>query len=234
MRLVDEQPGGASVGGVADKDLARLCGLLEPRRDVHRITQHSELALPIADRPGDRDPGVQADPQGQPPAGPLGDRGVRPLERGDDAERRALRLLGVVDRDRADRTEDRDDRVADVLLDEPTVRPDLVGDDVPGRAHILMELGRSEPLGERRKARDVCKEHGDLTGLAGPAVRLGDQPGTARAAVVEAGRHVRGAPRAGEREGDAALTAEPHALGVPVAAGSTQHGWLEGSTRWRR
>jgi len=52
----------------------------------------------------------------------------------------------------ADRAERRDDRVADVLLDQPAVRADLRGDEVPDRAHVLVELLGPEPLGERGEA----------------------------------------------------------------------------------
>ena len=223
MGLVHELPGSAAVGRVTDEDLTRLRRLLQPCGDVHRVPEHAKLAFPVADRPRDRDPGVQSDPQGKAEPRAFGARAVRSFERGDDVQGRPLRLLGMIDADGPDRPEHGDDRVADVLLDQPAVRPDLVGDHIPGGTHEVMKLGRSESFGEGGEPRDIREQHRDLAGLAA-SWGLDRESCAAFTAIVEAGRHLGRATWAGDCQGDAALAAKAHALGVPVAAGSTQHG----------
>ena len=190
MRFVREDPRRAAVGRVPDEDLAWLGGLLEPRGDVHGVAEHAELALLVADRAGDGDPRIHADPERQAPAGPPLDPRVRALERAEDRERRVLRLLGMT-LILVDRAEHRDDGVADVFLDEPAVGADLRRDRVPGRAHVLVQL-----LGERGESRDVGEEDRDLPGLAFDlARRFETRPASSAVHVVRG--HARAAFRAG-------------------------------------
>ena len=95
MGLVGEESRRAPVRRVTDEHLARLSGLLQPRRHVDRIAQHTELALPVADGAGHGDAGVHADAERQAALGPLPEPLVGALERGQDRERRALGLLRV-------------------------------------------------------------------------------------------------------------------------------------------
>src|SRR2546427_2203398 len=161
MRLVCEEAGRETIRRVADEDLARLGGLLEPRRDVHGVAEHAELALLVADGARDREPGVDPDPQREVATGALGDAFVLAVERSEDRKRGPLGARGMIDLV-VGRAEDRDHSVADVLLDESVERPDLDGDRVPGGAHVLVELFRIEALRERGESRYVGEKHRDL------------------------------------------------------------------------
>jgi len=91
--------------------------------------------------------------------------GVHLLELRRAGERRldrAARMGGIVHR----RAEHRDDRVADVLVDEAALRLDDVGHRRQVAVHHLHELVRGQPLGQRGEARDVGEENGDLALLA--------------------------------------------------------------------
>ena len=196
MRLVRENPRRPAIGRVPDEDLAWLGGLLEPRGDVHGVAEHAELALLVADRAGDGDPRIHADPKREAPAGPPLDPRVRALERAEDRERRVLRLLGMT-LILVDRAEHRDDGVADVLLDEPVERPDLHRDRVPRGAHVLVKLFGIEPLRERSEPRDVREEHGDLFRLALDGLDR-EKPRAAFSTEAERDGHLARALRTGE------------------------------------
>src|SRR5947208_4738539 len=161
MRLICEEAGREAIRRVADEDLARLGGLLEPRRDVRRAAAHAELALLAADGAGDGEPSVDPDAQREVATGALGDAFVLAVERSEDRERGPLGARGMIDLV-VDCAEDRDDGVADVLLDEPVERPNLDRDRVPGGAHVLVQLFRVEALRERGASRDVGEKHRDL------------------------------------------------------------------------
>src|SRR4029077_1976097 len=137
-------------------------------------------------------------------------------------------LLRVIQRVVANGAERRDHRVADVLLDQPAVRADVGRDEIPDGPHALVELLRSEALGERGEARDVREQDGDLTGLTRATIGLCAEARAALTAEREAGRHLGATAGAARGELDAALTAEPHAGRVAVAAGSAQHRLREG------
>src|SRR5256886_9142701 len=96
-----------------------------------------------------------------------------------------------------DCAEDRDDGVADVLLDEPVERPDLDRDRVPGGAHVLVELFRVEALRERGESRDVGEKHRDLFCLALDGLKR-EETGPAFSAEAERDRHLGRALRTGE------------------------------------
>ena len=93
------------------------------------------------------------------------------------------------------RPEHRDDRVADVLLDQAPRRADLSRDRIPGVAHVLVELLGIEPLGEGREPRDVGEEDRDLASLA-LDLASGGEAVAALAAVRVLRGHARAALRA--------------------------------------
>src|SRR5207253_4831823 len=71
--LVREEARREAIRRIAHQDLARLGRLLEPRGHVHRVADHAELALPIADRARDGQATVYPDAQREIAAGALGD-----------------------------------------------------------------------------------------------------------------------------------------------------------------
>ena len=230
MGLVAEEARSPPVGRIANEDLTGLGRLLEAGGDVHRVAEHAELAVPVADRPRDREAGVHADPQREAALGLLHDALIRALQRREDRERGALGLFWMVRGLVAHGAEHRDERVADVLLDDALVRPDVGGDQIPDRAHALVELFRAEPLGERRESGDIREQHGDLARLTRPVIALAAQPSAAPAAEQEALRHVGAAASAARAELEAALAAEAHADRIRIATRRTEHGLAEGST----
>ncbi len=185
VRFVREQGRSEPIGGVANEDFARLRRLFEPRRHVHGVAEHAELALLVADGPGDGEAGVDPDPQREVATGALGDAFVFTIESTEDRERSPLRARRMVDLV-VDRAEYRDHRVADVLLDEAAGRPDLDRDGVPCRAHVPVELFRIETLGERREPRDVREQDRHLLGLA---LHGGDREKARPAFPAETERH---------------------------------------------
>ena len=126
--------------------------------------------------------------------------------------------------------EHRDERVADVLLDDAVIRPDVGCDQIPDRAHALVQLLRAEPLGEGRESGDVREQHGDLARLARPIVALTPETSAAPPAEQEAVGHVRAAAGAARAQLETALTAEAHADRIRMATRRTEHGLAEGST----
>src|SRR5438552_17401626 len=161
MRLICEEAGREAIRRIADEDLARLGGLLEPRRGVPGGADPSGLALLVADGARDREPGVDPDPQREVATGALGDAFVLTVERSEDRERGPLGARGMIDLV-VDCAEYRDAGVAAVLLDESVERPDLARDRVPGGPHVFVELFRVEPLRQRGESRDVGEKHRDL------------------------------------------------------------------------
>ena len=196
MRLVCEEAGREAIRRIADEDLARLGGLLEPRRDVHGVAEHAELALLVADGARDREPGVDPDPQREVATGALGDAFVLAVERSEDRERGPLGARGMIDLV-VDCAEYRDDGVADVLLDESVERPDLDRDRVPGGPHVFVELFRVEPLRQRGESRDVGEKHRDLFCLTFDGLKR-EETGAAFSAEAERDRHLGRALRTGE------------------------------------
>src|SRR5205823_273756 len=185
-----------AVRRVADEDFSGFRSLLEARRDVDGVAEDTELAFLVADRAGDRKSGVDPHTEGEVPPGPLGDALVLALERAEDGEGRVLRALRMVLL-RLDRSEDRDDRVADVLLDQPALIADVGGDRVPGSAHVLVKLLGIEPLGECGEPGDVGEQDGDLLRLAVDGLE-GRESRAALAAEAELSRHLRFAFGAGD------------------------------------
>jgi hypothetical protein len=82
-----------------------------------------------------------------------------------DAKRgmhRSLSMILVGDRS----PEEGHDAIAEELVDGAFVPVDLGQDQVEGPGHQPMHLLGIEPLRERREARDVGEEHGDLLALS--------------------------------------------------------------------
>ena len=194
--LVREEARREAIRRIAHEDLARLGRLLEPRGYVHRVAEHAELALSIADGACDGQPTVYPDAQREIAAGALCDAFVLTVERAEDGEGRPLGARGMVDLV-VDRAEHRDDGVADVLLDEPVERPDLHRDRVPRGAHVLVKLFGIEPLRERSEPRDVREEHGDLFRLALDGLDR-DKPRAAFSTEAERDGHLGRALRTGD------------------------------------
>ena len=188
VRLVCEESRCEPVRRIADENLTRLRCLLESRSDIDRIAEHAELALFVADRARDGESGVDPDPQREVSARPFGDAFVFAVERAEDGEPGALRARRMIDLVVA-RSEDRDDRVADVLLDQAPRRADLGRDAIPRRAHVLVELFGTEPFRERGKPGDIGEEDRDLPRLAADRLNR-DETRAASSAEAECHGHL--------------------------------------------
>ena len=141
----------------AEQDGARIRGLLEPRRDVHRVAGDERLPLRV---PGDDLAGVDADPRCERHAVIALQLFVERDERFPHLTRRAHRADRVVLVHVRD-AEDRHHRVTDELLDGAAVAfergPHLVevsGHDAPERLGI-------EPFAHRGRAGDVAEDDRD-------------------------------------------------------------------------
>src|SRR5205823_6381039 len=66
----------------------------------------------------------------------------------------------------------RDQSLADVLVNRPAVLPDDAVNDRPQLAHQLRHVLRVLPFGERQEAREVCEEDGQLAALLGRLLPL--------------------------------------------------------------
>ena len=196
MRFVREEARSEPVGGVTDQDLSRLRRLLEPRRDVHGVAEHPELALLVTDSACHSEPGVDSDPQREIAARAFGDAFVLAVEGAEDREGGPLCARRMVDLV-VDRAEHRDDGVSDVLLDEAAGRPDLHGDRIPCGAHVLVELFRTEALRQRGESGDVREEDRDLLGLTFDRCER-QKPRAAFSTEAERDRHLGRALRTGE------------------------------------
>jgi hypothetical protein len=172
-------------------------GLLQTRSHVDCVAEHAEFTLFVADRARDGQARVDAYPQREVATGAFGDALVLAIEGAEDRERRMLRARRMVDLV-ADRAENGDDGVADVLLDESAGAADLHRDHVPCGAHVLVELFRIQPLGESRESRDIREEDGDLLGLALDGQGR-DEPGPAFSTEGEGDGHRGRALRTGDR-----------------------------------
>ena len=221
---------GEPVGELADDHSSRLCGRLQPRRHVDRVTDHR---VAVADPAGQHLPGVDPDPQRE--ARP--DRGGDPLvDLGHRAQHRQPgpnRALGIVLM-RHRRSEDAHHVVADVLVDRPAVAfdlgPETLQCPIDHRLHPL----RVEALGNRGVAGEVREHHGRLAALLGRRLlgcrrdarrRAGrGELGAARDAEPRPGGVLRPAGRTLGGQRRAAGHAEAGALGVFGAAARAGHG----------
>ena len=155
-----------------DDDLAGLCVLLQPCRDVHDVAGDEEL-LPLVER-GDSLAGVHAAARLEAERLLL----VQRLQRVADRERRADRSLRVVVVQPRD-PEDDHDRVADVLLDGPAVSLGDLADSLE-----VAPEDRADHLGvvvvaECRRADEVDEEDADQPSFLRHGRSLGRQGRTA-------------------------------------------------------
>ena len=146
-RLERDRDAGCALGGLPDKHRARGGCRLEPGRGVHEIAGHH----PLADRAeGDR--GLT----GQDRAARLQARTQR-VDGVDELERRPDRALGVVlvgDR----RAPQGHHRVADELLDDPTVALDDLAREIEIAGQELADVLGVATLGHRGEADEVGEE----------------------------------------------------------------------------
>src|SRR5581483_5786863 len=149
-----------------DEDLVRRRAVLEPGRVVHAAREGGEVVVrPEAPDHGGRE--VDADRDAEAGRGEVLEAGrLRELDRhAADRERRAdrggepLARLLVVE----GRAEERDDAVADHLVEDALLGPDAIdGAPAPGVDEAEDPLRRDEHLlGEPREAADVREDHGD-------------------------------------------------------------------------
>ena len=134
-----------ALGRRADEDLARTCGLLETRADVHRVARGERLA-----GTGDDLAGVDADTRVE----TEGADGVAHLDR---SANRAQRVVLVNLR----QPEDRHRRVAHELLHGPTVTLEDRTELRVVAGHQLAQDLRVGPLAERGRADEVAEDDGD-------------------------------------------------------------------------
>ena len=206
-RLGLEDPARREVRALARDDLAGLRRLLQSRGDVHHVAddvaRDQELVAPHA---RDGLAGVDADPDGEPDAVPLGELVVQLRQALLHLERRSQGALRVVLTGRRD-PEDRHDGVADELLDDAA--PAL--DHRRHRREVLgqerAELLRVELLAQRRRAGQVGEENRDELAL-GALRRRRIQPVAAGCAEPCADANLHPARRAGLDEGAPARGAE--------------------------
>ena len=158
------------VGRVADVGLARRSGRLEPLGEVHRVAEHVVVQAHVtALDAGDRVPRVDADVQAEAVA--VRQIHAEPFQLGVhlDCDRKgSLGVVLVAD----GCAEEREQRVARVLVDHPSYRPTTAqaGDQ---RIDHLDQLLGIEALGEAREAGDVGEERRDQPALVGElAARL--------------------------------------------------------------
>ena len=147
------------VGRVADVGLARRSGRFEPLGEVHRVPEHVVVQAHVAALDaGDRVPRVDADVQAEALA--VWQVLPQPCQLGVHLERDGQRSLGVVLV--ADGcAEEREQRVAGVLVDHALVAPDDLAQAGDQRIDHLDQLLRVEAFGEAREAGDVGEERRD-------------------------------------------------------------------------
>ena len=160
-RLVPHRAARRRVGGRTDDDLAGLGRGLEPARGVDDVAHHGRVAAG-AHRADEHLTGVDADAQGH--LRRLVGREL--LERFLHLQRGAHAAFGVVlvrDRD----AEDRDDRVADDLVELAAERAHVGDEALEGAIDEVLHVLGVGRLRERGEPDDVGHEHGDQAALVG-------------------------------------------------------------------
>ena len=246
------------MNGLGDQDLARRRRLLEPRRDVGRVSDggvvHTEIA---ADATDDHEPGVEpfSDIEGDATLPAQFVAIVR--DRGADAHRRehrALRVVFVGDR----RAEQGHDAVTQELIYRAFVAMDLGEHELERAAHDRVDVLGIEARRHRREPRNVDEKHRDLLAFAlkrGPRLkdrlgemawsvavrrckagcaRSGSEGGTAPTAVFVRRRIALATRRTGHDQGGTALAAEPRRGRVFMAAARALHLATPNMTAHRR
>ena len=161
--LDDDGSSDEPVGRLAEQDLARRGGLLEPGSDVDRVAEHDGVAgrehLAPSSVAGDDLARVDSDPHRDPRVEP---RLQLDVQRGDpllDLQRRPARAQRVV-LVRLGHPEHPDDGVADELLDRAAVSLERCPRRVEVRAHQVEDCLRVGALGHPRRAREVAEHRG--------------------------------------------------------------------------
>jgi len=145
-------------GGLAEERLTRFRGLLQARRDIHRITRCTAAACAgVTDHDLAR---VDADAHLdlEVPLGP--ERGVQRPKRLLHVRRRSNRPESVVLVQHRD-AEDGNNGVADELFDRPAVVLEDLAHRLEPATHDRAERLGIEALTQARRARDVREHHGD-------------------------------------------------------------------------
>ena len=191
---VDDRALRRAVRRGADEDPVHRRSRLDARRGVHHVTRDHRLALRRTgverdERLAGRDPDAHMEVERVAPVVQRGDR----LARGERGAHRSLGVVLVGGRGAVDR----DDRVADELLDRASVSLEVTpqGLVVPTEdgAHVL----RVEPLGAGGRAHEVDEDRRDDLPLF-PRARLGGEGRAARVAEPGVVRVLAGAPGAHE------------------------------------
>jgi hypothetical protein len=184
-----------AIGALAEQDFAAFRELLEPRRNVRRVTRDE---IVVGDEADSRDrPSVDTSPGRDGDAEASFELRIEPSELRPHLDRRPHGPQGIVLVQGRD-PEDREHGVADEFCE----RPAMALDDRPHRVevlcHDLRERLRIELLPERGRADDVGEEDGDrlaerLRGLSQghrPAAGVAEtRPLTVLRATVRAGQH---------------------------------------------
>ena len=168
-----------SVRALADDDAADGRMLLQSCRGVHDVARDHSFSF--------RGPRAQCDHRLAAVHGPANCEfeiwmlGVELVDRGQDAQRRVHRALGIVFvRDR--RTEDRHDSIADELLHRPAEPLDLLLHTRVVRTQTRADILRIGLLGRRGEPDEVDEENGDDLALFGCASWCFLEGGAARRA----------------------------------------------------
>ena len=186
-RLVPDPARGGRVRGRADDDLSGSCDRLEAAGGVHHVA-HCRVVATGAQRADEHLAGVHPNPHLELEPG----FGAHLYEVLLHPECRPHRALGVVlVRDR--RAEQRDERVADDLVDLPAEGGDVVGEPREAAVDEVLHLLRVGGLGEARVPDQVREQHGGDATL----VRPGDERVSAAGAEPGIGRHRQATGRTG-------------------------------------
>ena len=143
-RLVPHGPVGRRVCHGTDDDLPGCGDRLEPAGGVHDVA-HGRVVTAGAQGPDEDLTGVDADAHPQVGAG-IAVELLEALLHPQPGAHRALGVVLVCDRG----TEDRDERVADDLVDLPAVRDDVGGEPLEGAVDDVLHLLRVGALRETR------------------------------------------------------------------------------------
>jgi hypothetical protein len=141
---------------LAHQDLTGLGALLQSRGDVHGIPGDEPFSR-TGDRASDDDACVDADAHRQSDRVHVLERTVKPIEATSHPQGSSERPRWVV-LVRGRHAEDRDDRVADELLDDPAFGLDLPAHRREERIEDVAQPLRVELLAERRRAGDVGEQ----------------------------------------------------------------------------
>ncbi len=142
--LDDEASSSEPVRGRPDEDLAGTSGLLEPRREVHRLARRERRLRAVDDDLARLDSDASLE--------------LELVDRGANRERRADGAVGIVLM-RLRHAERRHHRVAGELLDDPAVLVDAVRDGFEEPRDAAAHDLRVDPGHEPRRVDDIDEQH---------------------------------------------------------------------------